>query len=55
MIPSLWGSVSCHQYSELELEDFDLPRFEKAWNTLIHRHDMLRCIVLEDGAAAGAG
>ena len=43
------GSVSCHQYSELELENFDLIRFEKAWNLLIQRHDMLRCIVLEDG------
>lgn len=43
------GSVSCHQYSELELEHFDLAYFESIWNKLVQRHDMLRAIVLEDG------
>lgn len=29
--------------------DFDLTRFEQAWNALIARHDMLRMVIDSDG------
>ncbi|MDC9595407.1 non-ribosomal peptide synthetase/type I polyketide synthase [Xenorhabdus anantnagensis] len=46
-----FGGVACHVLFEwdLELDSFDIPRFEKAWNALIQRHGMLRMIVDEDG------
>ena len=43
------GNVSCHVYLELETEDLDLPRWEACWNRLIRHHDMLRCVIMEDG------
>ncbi len=43
------GNVSCHIYFELDVEDFDLPRLNEAWQRLIERHDMLRAIVRADG------
>ncbi|NHB91158.1 non-ribosomal peptide synthetase/type I polyketide synthase [Photorhabdus cinerea] len=46
-----FGGVACHVLFEwdLELDSFDIPRFEKAWNALIQRHGMLRMVVDEDG------
>lgn len=43
------GNVSCHVYLELETDDLDLPRWEACWNRLIRHHDMLRCVIMEDG------
>ncbi len=42
------GQVAGHSYLELE-ENFDLPRLQTAWQSLIDRHDLLRAIVLPDG------
>jgi pyochelin synthetase len=44
------GNVSCHVYYEVESEHLDLYRLNRALNTLIARHDMLRAIVLPDGS-----
>ncbi len=43
------GGVSCHVYFEWCIDDFSLPRFERAWNQLIQRHDMMRAVIDEDG------
>ena len=43
------GNIACHIYAEIEFDDFDLDRFNVAWQTLIERHDMLRTLVLPDG------
>ncbi|MGA9769875.1 MAG: beta-ketoacyl synthase N-terminal-like domain-containing protein, partial [Blastocatellia bacterium] len=43
------GNVATHMYFELESEELDLERFNRAWQRLIDRHDMLRDIVLPDG------
>ena len=43
------GNVATHMYFELESEDLDVERFNRAWQSLIDRHDMLRAIVLPDG------
>jgi amino acid adenylation domain-containing protein len=43
------GNVSCHAYSELELQGADLARLEAAWRALIARHDMLRAVIRDDG------
>ncbi|MEM8933767.1 MAG: condensation domain-containing protein, partial [Acidobacteriota bacterium] len=43
------GNVSAHAYTEYDLRGLDMERLEKAWNRLISRHEMLRCVVGEDG------
>ncbi|RCX18353.1 amino acid adenylation domain-containing protein [Anaerobacterium chartisolvens] len=43
------GNVACHTYQEVDISNFDLERFDKAWERLINRHDVLRTIVLTDG------
>ncbi|MCP4996871.1 MAG: amino acid adenylation domain-containing protein, partial [Gammaproteobacteria bacterium] len=43
------GNVACHSYFEVETTNLDLNRLTQAWQTLIHRHDMLRAIVLPSG------
>ncbi|MBP2231652.1 amino acid adenylation domain-containing protein [Azospirillum agricola] len=43
------GSVSCHEYIELELEGLDTGRLERAWNRLIARHEMMRCVITPFG------
>ncbi|MEC4891806.1 MAG: amino acid adenylation domain-containing protein [Oscillatoria sp. PMC 1051.18] len=43
------GNISMHNYLELEAKDFDFHRFQRAWQQLIDRHDMLRAVVLSDG------
>jgi amino acid adenylation domain-containing protein len=43
------GNVGCHFYYELEGEDLDVERLERAWQALVARHDMLRAIVQPDG------
>ncbi|EMK3529660.1 acyltransferase domain-containing protein [Pseudomonas aeruginosa] len=46
-----YGGVACHVLFEWDLHrtQFDLERLEQAWNALIHRHDMLRMVIGEDG------
>ncbi len=43
------GNVSSHGYLELDCSHLDLPRFERAWQRLIERHDMLRAVVQPNG------
>ncbi|HEV3000317.1 MAG TPA: amino acid adenylation domain-containing protein, partial [Solirubrobacteraceae bacterium] len=43
------SEVSTHYYAEIDTEDLDVPRFERALNRVIARHDMLRAIVLPEG------
>ncbi|WP_432349589.1 amino acid adenylation domain-containing protein (plasmid) [Shinella yambaruensis] len=43
------GSVSCHEYIEIDLEDLDVCALETAWNRLIRRHEMMRCIITPAG------
>lgn len=43
------GNVAAHAYWEIESIDLDLKRYEKAWQRLIERHEMLRAIVLPSG------
>ncbi|WP_265736797.1 non-ribosomal peptide synthetase [Actinacidiphila yeochonensis] len=44
------GDVSCHLYVELDVDDVELPRLERAWQALVRRHDALRIVVDADGA-----
>ncbi|CAD0330451.1 type I polyketide synthase [Xanthomonas hortorum] len=46
-----YGGVACHVLFEWDLrhDAFDLARLERAWNTLVQRHDMLRMVVDADG------
>lgn len=43
------GNVAAHFYLETECVDLDLERYNKAWQRLIERHEMLRAIVLPSG------
>jgi amino acid adenylation domain-containing protein len=43
------GNVSAHGYSEIEVHQLDLERFNRALVRVIDRHDMLRMVVDPDG------
>ncbi|WP_414586468.1 amino acid adenylation domain-containing protein [Scytonema sp. PCC 10023] len=43
------GNVAAHFYLETESVDLDLERYNKAWQRLIERHEMLRAIILPSG------
>ena len=43
------GSVSCHEYIEIDLDDLDVSALETAWNRLIRRHEMMRCVITSTG------
>jgi SagB-type dehydrogenase family enzyme len=43
------GNVAPHFYLELDVRDLDLERLETALDRVIERHEMLRCVVTEDG------
>jgi hypothetical protein len=43
------GNITCHNYFEVDMVDWDGERFEAALHKVIERHDMLRCIVLPEG------
>ncbi len=43
------SEVSTHYYVEIDTEDLDVARFERALNRVVARHDMLRAIVLPEG------
>ncbi|GBF33017.1 malonyl CoA-acyl carrier protein transacylase [Desulfocucumis palustris] len=41
--------VGCHIYFEIEVKDIDIYRLNKAWESLIKYHEMLRSVVLSNG------
>ncbi|HBB33217.1 MAG TPA: non-ribosomal peptide synthetase, partial [Cyanobacteria bacterium UBA8803] len=43
------GNIATHVYLELDSQNLDVSRLNRAWQKLIERHDMLRAIVLSDG------
>ncbi|PSB49518.1 non-ribosomal peptide synthetase [Cyanosarcina cf. burmensis CCALA 770] len=43
------GNVATHGYFEINIVNLDIKRFERAWQRLIDRHEMLRAIVQPDG------
>ncbi|AUX48981.1 uncharacterized protein SOCE26_105260 [Sorangium cellulosum] len=43
------GGVGCHVYLEFERDELDVERFERAWNRLIERHEMLRAVFTAGG------
>jgi len=43
------GNITCHNYFEVDVVDWNGERFEAALNSVIERHEMLRCIVLPVG------
>ncbi|WP_225726908.1 MULTISPECIES: non-ribosomal peptide synthetase [unclassified Nocardia] len=45
-----YGGVACHLYLEVEYDELDPARLERAWNRLIARHDMLRAVIHDDGS-----
>ena len=40
--------AAMHAYNELDCPDLDLPRFERAWNAVVARHEMLRAVALPE-------
>ncbi|WP_207004251.1 type I polyketide synthase [Trinickia mobilis] len=46
-----YGGVACHVLFEWDKQhgELNLERFERAWNALVRRHDMLRMVVGADG------
>ncbi|MGK7929609.1 MAG: SDR family NAD(P)-dependent oxidoreductase, partial [Spirulina sp.] len=43
------GDVATHFYGEIDTVSLDIPRYNRAWQRLIDRHEMLRAIVRPDG------
>lgn len=43
------GNISCHGYAEIDIENWNKERFDKALQKVIDRHEMLRCIILSEG------
>jgi acyl transferase domain-containing protein/non-ribosomal peptide synthetase component F/thioesterase domain-containing protein/aryl carrier-like protein len=43
------GEVACHFFLEHECRDFDPVAYERAWNQVIARHEMLRSVITPDG------
>ena len=43
------GGVASHAYAEFDGDGLDPERFERAWQRLVERHHMLRCVVTTDG------
>ncbi|MCB1956132.1 MAG: amino acid adenylation domain-containing protein, partial [Rhodocyclaceae bacterium] len=44
-----FGNVTTHSYDEMETYAIDVARFQRAWNAVVRRHDMLRAEILHDG------
>lgn len=44
------GNVAAHVYFETEKAGIELDRLQSSWQTLVDRHEMLRTIVLPEGA-----
>ncbi|XXT21833.1 amino acid adenylation domain-containing protein [Sorangium sp. So ce429] len=43
------GNISTYFFFELEVRDIDIARFERAFQRVIERHDMLHAVILPDG------
>jgi amino acid adenylation domain-containing protein len=43
------GKVVAHRYVEYEIDNCDIPRLERAWQSVVARHDMLRAVILPNG------
>jgi amino acid adenylation domain-containing protein len=43
------SGVGTHGYAEQDSDDLDLARFAWAWHQVVHRHDMLRAVIMPDG------
>ncbi|GAX45365.1 peptide synthetase [Tolypothrix sp. NIES-4075] len=43
------GNIASHAYFEIDCENLNLERLNKAWQHLVDRHDMLRAVVLPNG------
>ncbi len=43
------GNVATYFYGEIDAISLDIPRYNRAWQRLIDRHEMLRAIVRPDG------
>lgn len=43
------GGVGCHFYLEYDSADLDAARYEGAWQRVVDRHPMLRCIINAEG------
>ena len=43
------SNVSTHVYGEIDVVDFDLKKFEHAWQYLIQKHEMMRAVMSTDG------
>ena len=44
-----FGNVTTHSYDEMGTTHIDPARFQRAWNQVVARHDMLRAEILHDG------
>ncbi|MCG8643627.1 MAG: SDR family NAD(P)-dependent oxidoreductase, partial [Desulfobacterales bacterium] len=44
------GNIACHVYMEIDAAHLDYGRYNRAWQTLIRRHEMLRTVILPQGA-----
>ncbi|HTE42738.1 MAG TPA: AMP-binding protein, partial [Steroidobacteraceae bacterium] len=42
------GDISTHAYSEVDVEEIDIARFERAHDLLFQRHEMLRTVIDQD-------
>ncbi|MGL9734285.1 MAG: hypothetical protein ACR5LD_08460 [Symbiopectobacterium sp.] len=42
------SAIAAQCYHEYELQHADLMRLKHAWNQLVTRHDILRCVINED-------
>lgn len=45
----LWGGTGCYAGFEIDMENLDTDRFVNALKKTVERHEMLRCIITEDG------
>ncbi|MDN9011168.1 non-ribosomal peptide synthetase [Brevibacillus laterosporus] len=43
------GNVSTHCYFEIEGQNLDLERINRAWQRLIDHHEMMRAVIMPDG------
>jgi len=41
--------VGCHIYFEMEMSSLDIYRLNRAWDSLIRHHEMLRAVIMADG------